>query len=111
MDIEELRAEITAIVDPEPDPDLPVRDIPHPRLRGVHGLDDSYLAHAGYAWEGSTVHPHTRICPADEDRLHTLTRNSERVLVDQEDGTKARLKIHDHPVVGGYLILLKKRRA
>jgi len=34
----------------------------------------------------------------------------EPVLLDQSDGTKARLKIHDHPVVGGYVILLKRRR-
>lgn len=32
------------------------------------------------------------------------------VLVDQPDGNGARLKIHDHPAVGGYLVLLKKRR-
>jgi len=34
----------------------------------------------------------------------------EHVLVEQPDGTKARLKIHDHPAVGGYLVLLKKRK-
>jgi len=34
----------------------------------------------------------------------------EYVLVDQPDGSRAHLKIHDHPAVGGYLVLLKKRR-
>ena len=34
----------------------------------------------------------------------------EPVLVEQSDGTFARLKIHDHPTIGGYLILLKKRK-
>jgi len=34
----------------------------------------------------------------------------ERVLLDQPDGTKACLKIRDHPVIGGYLILLRKKR-
>jgi len=75
MDLEELRNEIAAIVDPEHDPDLPVREIPNPRLRAVHGLDVSYLETT--RWEGSTIHPHTRIWPADEQRLHTLTRNAD----------------------------------
>jgi hypothetical protein len=75
MDLEELRAEIAAIVDPEPDPDLLVREIPNPRLRGSHGLDVSYLE--ATRWEGSTTHPHTRIWPADEERLHTLIRNAD----------------------------------
>jgi hypothetical protein len=35
----------------------------------------------------------------------------EPVLVDQTDGTKARLKIRDHPVIGGYVILLRKKRS
>jgi hypothetical protein len=34
----------------------------------------------------------------------------EPVLLDQADGTKTRLKIHDHPAVGGYLILLKRKK-
>lgn len=34
----------------------------------------------------------------------------EYVVVDQPDGKRARLKIHDHPAVGGYLVLLKRRR-
>ena len=33
----------------------------------------------------------------------------EPVILDQADGTRARLKIRDHPVVGGYLILLRKK--
>ena len=32
------------------------------------------------------------------------------VLLDLEDGTKARLKIHDMPAIGGYLIFLKKKK-
>jgi hypothetical protein len=34
----------------------------------------------------------------------------EPVLVSELDGTFARLKISDHLILGGYLILLKKRR-
>lgn len=75
MNIEELREEIAAIVDPEPDPDVSGRDIPHPRLREVHRLDASFLETAGFNWEGSTMHSHTRIWPVDEQRLHTLVRN------------------------------------
>lgn len=32
------------------------------------------------------------------------------VLIEQPDGSRARLKIHDAPVIGGYLVLLKKRK-
>lgn len=73
MHIEDLRAEIDGILNPEPDEGFVPREIPHPRLRDVHGLDLTYLER--FDWEGSTIHPHTRICPAEEPRLHTLTRN------------------------------------
>ena len=43
MNIEDLRANIDAILNPEPDQDLPLRDIPHPKLRDLYGLDVSYL--------------------------------------------------------------------
>jgi pyrimidine deaminase RibD-like protein len=35
----------------------------------------------------------------------------EYVLLDLEDGNKARLKIHDSPAIGGHLVLLRKRRS
>lgn len=35
----------------------------------------------------------------------------EPVLLDQPDGTRARLKIQDHPVIGGYLILLRRKKS
>jgi hypothetical protein len=34
----------------------------------------------------------------------------EYVIVER-DGTRYRLKIHDHPLIGGHLVLLKKRAA
>ena len=37
-------------------------------------------------------------------------QNWEPVLLTQPDGRKARLKIHDHSSIGGYLILLKKKK-
>lgn len=46
----------------------------------------------------------------DENERVDLQR-WEPVLADQADGTKARLKIRDHPVVGGFVILLKRKRS
>lgn len=53
--------------------------------------------------------------------LHWTTANQESEKVDLEgwepvfvnhpDGTCVRLKIHDHPVIGGYLIFLKRRKS
>lgn len=78
MNIEDLRAEIDAILNPEPDPDLPLRDIPRPKLRDLYGLDVSYLETVGWDWEGSSIHPHGRIFhSAAEPRLHTVTLNSD----------------------------------
>jgi hypothetical protein len=34
----------------------------------------------------------------------------EHATIDRPDGTRARLKIHDAPVVGGYIVLLKRRK-
>ncbi len=35
----------------------------------------------------------------------------EHVTIDRPDGTRARLKIHDAPVVGGYVVLLRRKKA
>jgi len=42
-------------------------------LEKEHGLDLSYLQ--TFTWEGSTVHPHTRLCPDDEPRIRPLIHN------------------------------------
>lgn len=34
----------------------------------------------------------------------------EYVVIDEPNGKKARLKIRDHPAIGGYLVLLKRRK-
>jgi pyrimidine deaminase RibD-like protein len=47
---------------------------------------------------------------ADKEAEKVEFEGWEYVLVDQPDGKRARLKIHDHPAVGGYLVLLKCRR-
>ena len=75
MDIEDLEAELEGLFNPEPDEDggPPTRDFPHPRLVKEHALDLSYLE--TFIWEGSTIHPSTRLCPRDEDRVLPLIRN------------------------------------
>ena len=35
----------------------------------------------------------------------------EHAMIDRPDGTRARLKIHDAPVVGGYVVLLRRKKA
>jgi hypothetical protein len=51
------------------------RAIASPRLEKTHSLDLSYLKTID--WEGSSVHPHTRLCGAREGALDLLTRNSD----------------------------------
>lgn len=75
MDIQELLDSIDSILDPEPEPDMEPREIPHARLEQHHGLDLSYLA--SLTCEGSTVHPHTRLCSPTDTALHTLTGNAD----------------------------------
>jgi hypothetical protein len=71
MDIESLRAGLEALFNHEQDEDggPPTRDIPHPKLGEEHGLDLLYLETPAFMWEGSTIHPHTRVCLPDEPRL------------------------------------------
>ncbi len=75
MDIEEIEAAIEGLFNPEPDEDggPSTGDIPHPNLVKEHGLDLSYLE--TFIWEGSSIHPSTRLCPGDEDRVLPLIRN------------------------------------
>jgi len=73
---------------PEPDEDgNPLRESPNERISTHHGLDASYMA--GFAWEGSSSHAHTRRCPSDEGRIHELTRN--RDVADRLFSTALRL--------------------
>ncbi len=66
--------EIEALFNPEPDEDgLFYREWPHSRIEKSHKLDTSYLK--TFDWEGSSMHPHTRICGPDEPHLHSLSRN------------------------------------
>lgn len=74
-DADDLKDRVDAVLNPEPDPDMERREVGHDRLEKHHNLDLSYLN--SFAWEGSTIHPHTRICSKDDTRLHALTRNSD----------------------------------
>ena len=47
---------------------------------------------------------------ADREAEKVELEDWEYVLVNQPDGKTAHLKIHDSPAIGGYLVLLKKRR-
>ena len=71
----------------------------------------SYPEEAGINRELTAHGYDLRWTTANEESQRVDLEGWEPVLVDQSDGTKARLKIRDHPVVGGYLILLKRKRA
>ena len=68
--------EIHWLFHPEPDEDgiLP-REFPNKRIRKHFGLDISYME--SFDWEGSSVHKYKRLCPAEEERIHVLTRNQD----------------------------------
>jgi hypothetical protein len=62
----------------------------------------------------------TKELEAEGYTVNLRSANEEAKLIDFEgwehviigrDGARFRLKIHDHPVVGGYMVLLKKRSA
>jgi hypothetical protein len=46
----------------------------------------------------------------NDETTKTDTEGWEPVLICEPDGTLARLKVRDHPIVGGYLILLKRAK-
>lgn len=77
MDPSEFAEEWSSLLHPEPDEDgfFP-REYPHPRLSTVHGLNFDYFE-SDFAWEGSSTHPYTRLCPKEEEVVHALTRNQD----------------------------------
>lgn len=85
------------------------------REAGVQIIDKwvtlSYPEKAGITRELTGQGYNLRWTTANEESEKLDLQGWEPVLLDQADGTKARLKIHDHPVVGGYLILLKKKKS
>ncbi len=74
-DPELLREEFDRLFNPDLDDfERPTRDYPHERLE-EYGLDLSYLK-ALFAYEGSSIHPSTRV-GRTEDWLLALTRNND----------------------------------
>ena len=86
-----------------------------PRQGAVQIIDkwvnSSYPEEAGITRELAAAGYDLYWSRASDEAQRVDLQGWEPVLLDQADGTKARLKIHDHPVVGGYLILLKKKRS
>ncbi len=74
MDKEELQAELDIMFNPQPDEDgfFPPEYLPE-RITKSHKLNISYMDRLDY--EGSSIHPYTRICKPDEHRLISLSRN------------------------------------
>ncbi len=77
MDMEELKDTLHIIFHPEPDEDgwYPL-EFPDSRLEEIHMLDFSYIKNS-MDFAGSSIHPYSRLCPADEEKIHLLTRNSD----------------------------------
>jgi pyrimidine deaminase RibD-like protein len=67
---------------------------------GKSGIDKT-LEEQGFELHWST---------ADKEAERIDFGGWQHVTVDQTDGTTARLKIHDHSIVGGYVVLLKRRK-
>jgi hypothetical protein len=87
---------------PRHDVTVPIIDkwvnLPYPEKAGI----TQALNSEGYELRWTT---------ANEESERVDLQGWEPVLLDQVDGTRARLKLRDHPVVGGYLILLRKKRS
>jgi hypothetical protein len=47
--------------------------------------------------------------PAQDEAERLDLEGWEYVEIEQSDGSRARLKVHDSPALGGYVVLLKKR--
>lgn len=74
--LQDFMDEIHFLFHPEPDEDGTVlREYPNKRLREHYKLDFTYMESVD--WEGSSVHRYTRLCPSDEHRIQTLTKNQD----------------------------------
>jgi len=49
------------------------------------------------------------MCSANDESDRVALEGWEHVVIEQTDGSLVQLKIADHPTVGGYLLLLKRR--
>jgi hypothetical protein len=71
----------------------------------------SYPEKAGIIEELTNEGHDVRWSAANKESERVDLEGWEPVLLDQPDGTRARLKIRDDPFIGGYLILLKRKRS
>lgn len=86
-----------------------------PRQDAVQIIDkwvnSSYAENAGIIQELTAAGYDLYWSRANDEAERVGLRGWEPVLVDQPGGTKARLKVRDHPSVGEYVILLRKKRS
>ena len=69
-----------------------------------------YVEKSGIAKELKEQGYDVRWTTAKKETIRVDLEGWEHVLIKQANGTKARLKIQDNPVIGGYLIFLKKKK-
>ncbi len=74
--LQDFKDEINWLFQPELDEDgIPPREFPNSRIKDKFRLDVSYME--TYDWEGSSIHKHSRICPADDERIQILRKNQD----------------------------------
>lgn len=88
---------------------VPKRDVTAPIIDKF--VNQSYPEKAGITQALKSEGYELRWTSANEESEKVDLQGWEPILLDQEDGTRARLKIRDHQFVGGYLVLLRKKRS
>jgi hypothetical protein len=73
-------------------------------------VNTSYAEKAGIVRRLTEEEYELRWTAANKENERVDLEGWDPVLISQPDGKQARLKIKDHPSMGGYLILLKKRK-
>ena len=71
-------------------------------------IDSEYLRRSGITEKLKADGYQIQLTSANDEATALDFDRWEHVIVEQ-DGKYFRLKIHDHPAVGGYLVLLRRR--
>ncbi len=66
-----------------------------------------YIEESGIAEELKRQGYDLRWVAANDEAQMIDLEGWEYVLRDEDDGTRVRIKVRDHPIIGGYLVLLK----